>query len=68
MTPQCSNCFFSRPATTAQGDVLECRCHNPSPAVKEDWPIVEATDWCGEGWDAVNGNYGPPRTAGVTNP
>jgi hypothetical protein len=63
--PQCANCFFMR----MRGTVYEC--HHNSPIALEstgggqsattNWPDVQATDWCGDGWDPNNGLYRPDQ-------
>jgi hypothetical protein len=60
MAAQCSNCFFVRQTGA------NYFCHHNSPGSdpntsESNWPQVNATDWCGDGWDPANGIYCPDQ-------
>ena len=52
MASACSDCYYKD--TGPQGNL---RCHRRAPfgsdASNAIWPVVEATDWCGDGYDTV---------------
>ena len=54
MANACSDCFYV--ATGPQGNL---RCHRNAPAgstaSEAVWPVVAASDWCGDGYDNVAG-------------
>jgi hypothetical protein len=55
----CDKCYFAN--TEANGSLT---CHkrepNGSSAGEAIWPAVEATDWCGYGYNATTNKWNTP--------
>ena len=71
MTKQCSDCVF---VVSSGGATPSYYCHHDAPVPYQpasvgssNWPQVQATDWCGEGYNDTDGWYitiARPRSGG----
>ena len=60
MARQCSDCVF----VNYDGNTYTCHYNSPPVEITKgqaDWPIVNDTDWCGQGYDGANWFGPPPR-------
>lgn len=42
--PSCQCCWFAR----SRDEEPRIECHRRSPRSRFGWPVVKATDWCGQ--------------------
>jgi hypothetical protein len=56
---KCSGCYFH---DTDANNVLHCHKKSPRPDQQglAVWPVVDANDWCGHGYDPVANSWNTP--------
>jgi hypothetical protein len=71
MAKQCSDCIYFDDSPATQNNPV-CRHNSPVPLIIAGqatkwspaiWPEVDPSDWCGDGYNAVDGSYDLNPTA-----